>query len=333
MLQSLEDRLVPSSSGVISSITDLSNHTSAFTVGQDGQIWYAQNNGWNHLSAINGTFSQVSAGLDGAGYPVCYGIQNGTGNLWEFFPAYYNQAFNLGGQCWQISATRNGECYVIGTDYTVWLGQLYYGTPSWRLVSNLPGQGGLPATQITAGVDQWGQDKVYVELQGGYVFEQNHDESYQWLYDAQRGLLKAGQISAGIGRNSTGIDLFYTEVGTNNAYYFNGSSSTYLMASATQISAGLDQWGNAILYEIYSGDHALYRSDTSGHWQYEGGQIVQISATANDMVFAVSPTQNQIWAYDPNDEWWSDWWLQSGWHYSDHGYWHWTGGDSANPNY
>src|SRR5262249_2622287 len=115
---------------------------------------------------------------------------------------------------------------------------------------------------------------------------------------------------------------------------FDGTSSRYLMASAVQISAGLDQWGNATLLEIYSGDHALYRSDIYGHWQYEGGNWTQISAAQNDMVFAVESGSQHIFAYDPNGSWSSFWWSYWPYYGGAWGYgpnWHWWYGASANP--
>jgi hypothetical protein len=171
---------------------------------------------------------------------------------------------------------------------------------------------------------------VYALSAAQYVVEVHNNVTWHWLP------IQANQISAGAGWNWTGTDLFYTAVGSNNAYYFNGTSSRYLMASATQISAGLDQWGNEILLEIYSGDHALYRSDIYGNWQYEGGAyLTQISAAGNDMVFAVTSIVNQVWTFDLNLSWWVYWASRedppSAWYPTS--YWHNLYGDTINPLY
>ncbi len=255
VLEALEDRYVPSSAGVISAITDPGGRAGLFAIGTNNRvIGTGDGTHWSFVSpSWAGTFREVSAGIDPNGQAHCYAISIATGNLWEFdFTTVHDGTFggsssswvaqNDGGVCLHISATNHNACYAIGSDHNVYL---YNG--GWQ---------GLPtpwdgAVQISAGVDQWGQDKVYVLDPSGYVLSDNHDGSWQWLYDTQRGYLRASQISAGIGTNWTGTDLFYAQMGSNNAYYFNGTTSTYLMASAIQISAGLDQWGNPICLEIY----------------------------------------------------------------------------------
>jgi hypothetical protein len=342
MLEALEDRQVPSSTGVISSITAANNDTVAFTVGTDGQVYYALNSGWNRLggsSTGGATFRQVSAGNQN-GLAVCYAIQNGTGNLWEFspgfnlfptFPVYLwdnsvqNYALNRGGVCLQISATRNGECYAIGADHAVWLNDA---SGSWSQVMSFPGGA---AVQISAGVDKGGQDKAYALVTygsipgGAFIDELNHDGSGQWLTDQHGNYLRANQISAGIGNNTTGIDLFYLD--TNNwAHYFNGSTDTWINFRGIQISAGLNQAGNPECYAI-GDDNALYTLGTAwNQFTYDGGWMTQISGAQNDMVFVVGGS-NQIWGFDPDNQWAWNW---DG--ASSSGNWHYSYGISANPN-
>jgi hypothetical protein len=314
----LEDRLVQSSSGAISAITDLRGQTVVFMVRADDQqvyyhaglqtyVWLSLTDWRNHSM---GTFRQVSAGLDGSGRAVCYAL-NTNGHLWKLdsYGSWWD-AWDLGalaGGFIQISATRNNECYALGANRTIYL----FNANDWSYKALVYANPGF--VQISAGVDQFGRDVVYGLNANHNVLEDHDDVTWRWLP------IQANQISAGAGWNWTGTDLFYTAVGSNNAYYFDGTSSRYLMASAIQISAGLDQWGNEILLEIYSGDHALYRSDIYGHWQYEGGPMTQISAAGNDMVFAVTPIENHVWTFDPNNVWGGYWaWrndLSSDWHY------------------
>jgi hypothetical protein len=328
MLESLEDRQLLSTAGVISSITDLHGQTTVYAIGQDTQIYESSNGTWQNLSSNTYGFKEVSAGLDSAGNAHCFAVTT-SGALYELggWGLWRVQA-QLTTGILHVSATTNNECYTIwASDHSV---SRYSGR--WWYALQTPNSDNV---QISAGVDQWGQDKVYCLTSANYVVEVNNNGSSDWLWDRSTGWwLRATQLSAGIGSNSTGTDLFYTQLGTNNAYYFNGTSSRYLMASAIQISAGLDQWGDATLLEIYSGDHALYRSDINGNWQYEGGQWTQISAAQGDMVFAIEAGSQHVFAFDPNNNWaglWSSYWPYQGgvWGYGPN--WHWWYGVSANP--
>jgi hypothetical protein len=334
MLEALEDRQLPSSTGVISSITAANNQTYAFTVGATGQIFYAHNSSWHSLGGAStggATFRQVSAGLQD-GNPVCYAIQNGTGNLWEFSPSFnlfnsfpaslwdsgpHNYAVNLGGVCLQISATRNGECYAIGTDHNVWVNNSAGSWPIYLQVWD-------GAVQISAGVDRWGQDQVYVLNTDGYVYLWCNSGS-GWLADSN-GYLRANQISAGIGNNTSGTDLWYLGL-SNQLAHFDGATSSWFCQTGIQISAGLDPSGNSECYIIGSADNALYTAHVGSYVPtYDGGWMTQISGAQNDMVFVVGGS-DQIWGFDPNNNW--------AWNWEgavSSGNWHYSYGISANPN-
>jgi hypothetical protein len=330
--EQLEDRLVMSSSGVISSITAPNGQTCAFTVGSNGQVHMSQNGPWYNISYWTGvSFRQVSAGLDPSSDNGvdCYAIESGNGNLWKFGQvtthnwlggsSTYWTGVNLGGVCLQISATRNGECYVIGTDHDVYL----YNTAGSSADAMGVWDG---AVQISAGVDQWGQDQVYILNTDGYVLRwYNSGNSWDWQADSHGNYLRANQVSAGIGNNSTGVDLFYLDQ-VNGVHYFNGSTDTALGFWGIQISAGLNQAGQRECYAL-GYNNALYTLGTG--WQqitYDGGWMTQISGAQNDMVFVVG-ANDQIWANDPNNQWaWE--WSRVG----QSGPWYYWGGISANPN-
>jgi hypothetical protein len=99
----LEDRLVQSSSGAISAITDLRGQTAVFMVNAYDQRVYEFNpalttRGWLALNNFGvGAFRQVSAGLDGAGRAVCYAL-NQNGHLWKLdgYGGYAYDAVDLG---------------------------------------------------------------------------------------------------------------------------------------------------------------------------------------------------------------------------------------------
>jgi hypothetical protein len=334
--EQLEERMVLSSSGVISSITAPSNLTYVFAVGSNGQVHVSANSPWYNISSGTGvTFRQVSAGLDpsSSNGVDCYAIQSGTGNLWKFGrvtvhnwlggTSSYWTAVNLGGVCLQISATRNGECYVIGTDHNVY----FYNTAGSSADAMGVWDG---AVQISAGVDQWGQDQVYILNTDGYVLRwYNSGNSWDWQADSHGQYLRANQISAGIGNNSTGVDLFYLDQ-INQVHYFNGSTDTALGDWDIQISAGLNQAGQPVCYAI-GYNNALYELGTGRlQYTYRGGWMTQISGAQNDMVFVVGGN-DQIWAIDPNDMWDQYWGVASNW-YPSSGSWHNWGGISANPN-
>jgi hypothetical protein len=343
MLETLEDRQVPSSTGVISSITAPNGLTYAFAVGSNAQVHVSQNSQWYNISYWTGaSFRQVSAGVDTSGRPCCYAIQTGTGNLWEFgIYSVYGSTFggtssgwgaeNLGGVCLQISATRNGECYAIGTDHSVYLNNSW---GSWTQVMSFPGGG---AVQISAGVDQWGQDKcyalvTYASIPGGaFVDELNHDGSGQWLTNQYGSYLRASQISAGIGNNTSGVDLYYLD-SAEEVHFFNGSTDSALHMWGTQISAGLNLNGSEVCQVLDDWNSSLYTVSGYNNVQWDGSNIAQISAAQNGMVFVVALGNDQISAFDPNNMWWQEWSLASSQGYSSWGSWHYWGGISANPN-
>jgi hypothetical protein len=325
-LEQLGERQLLSGSGVISSITDAGGNTSVFAIGRDNRIYWAVNgSSWGYSSpdtlfASTPRFREVSAGLDDQGHAHCYAINIADSSLWLYDP-YYGWCEGLGGNCAHISATTHNECYVIGGDHSVWLyqGDSYNSTPLMY-----PSGG---AVQISAGVDRWGQDKVYIVSTSGYVLEDNHDGSWKWLADAQGRYLRAGQVSAGIGANTTDVDLYYISAADQSLHWFDGSRDTPLGGYCLQLSASLDRYGQRECYVIAT-DHSLWTRNSSS-WYADGGQCMQISATQNDMVFAVSPGSHDTMLYDPNSDW-----LNASWTGYGLSYWHWSGGGvTGNPDY
>jgi hypothetical protein len=159
---------------------------------------------------------------------------------------------------------------------------------------------------------------------GGYVFEVAHNGVGYSL------LVNAPQISAGIGNNSTGVDLYYLDKYTQ-LHYFNGSTDTAFGLGGIQISAGLSQAGNRECY-ILGYDNSLYTVSNWGQATWDGNNIAQISGAQNDMVFVVAIGNDQISAFDPNNMWWQEWSVASSQGYSSWRSWHYWGGISANPN-
>jgi hypothetical protein len=329
-VEQLGDRVLPSTTGVISSITDASGQTTCFAIGQDGGVYYANNGPFVKLSGNAGWFSEVSAGLDGAGHAVCWAI-GPYGNLW-FFSAYDNYPHdgnvygnNEGGGCVQISATRNNECFAIGNDGNVWR----FTGAGWHQDVVMPG--GFWAVQISAGVDAQGQDKAYVLAHGGFVLEENHDGSTDWLQNQWGQFLQASQISAGIGSNGSGRDLWYI-ASDSTLHYFNGTDWAFGGWACQQISAALSSSGLEyciVTANNYAAADEVYEASIWG-WQDMQRQAASIAPANNDMLFTTTffPS-NQIWCHDPNNEWAAEWTGYNGQQVTNQGDWHFFGGISG----
>ena len=159
----------------------------------------------------------------------------------------------------------------------------------------------------------------------GHVQVDHNDGSWHWLITNQWNLLRASQVSAGLGANTTDVDLYYISASDQSLHWFDGSHDTPLGGYCLQLSASLDRYGQRECYVIGT-DHALYMRNASS-WHDDGGQCMQISATQNDMVFAVSPGTHDTMAYDPDYIWW-------GFSFYDYSNWHWSGGGvTGNPDY
>src|SRR5262249_9759324 len=154
---------------------------------------------------------------------------------------FTTEGFDLGWDATQISATRNDECFTIHSHSpSDWVGIYNHASKSWS-AWNGP-WGGL--VQISTGVDRYGHDEVYM-LNGSQQVYRLDNGTY-WTLP-----MRATQISAGAGRNWTDTDPFYIDTTwAHNVYYYNGSSSKLVANYAAQISAGLDRYGNEVVYSI-----------------------------------------------------------------------------------
>src|SRR5262249_23683879 len=137
----------------------------------------------------------------------------------------------------QISATRNNQCFCIHANYPSSQVGIYTAASNSWFRWNGP-WGGL--MQISTGVDRYGNDQVYMLNGSQQVFRLDHG-----MYSVLP--FKATQISAGAGRNWTDNDVFYIDTSSwHEVFHYDGNSSKYLGWGASQISAGLDSYGNEI---------------------------------------------------------------------------------------
>ena len=327
-VEPLEERRLMSSSGVISAVTDNSGSTTVFALGSDHSVYkfFAAQDLWFPRNPPSVWCSQISAGLNGSGHPVCYTIDAWTHHVWALDDD--GGARDLGYTATQISATRNNECFALHTNYpSDWVGIYNGATGSW---SSWNGPWGTLA-QLTTGVDGSGRDEVYLLNTARQVYRM--DSGWCWALPFQ-----ATQISAGAAsRNPADFDLFYIDTTANhNAYHYDGSSSRLMANYVAQISAGTDQYGNEVLYSIDMYMRWLRRTDMSGHAEWEYGNVSQISAAGNDMVFAVNSSDNSVSVFDRGWSWYGLWystnnWGSGGWHTL---YGGWSGAPTAaNPAY
>jgi hypothetical protein len=320
-VEQLEERRVLSTSGVISAITDNTGQTAVFALGTDQRIYEmsaTQTHGaWMAISDPNaGAFRQVSAGLDASGRAVCYGLHAADSAVWKLdvygltsSSPHYDE-LNLGLQANGISGTRNNEVFAIRANSASGVSIYNANSNSW-FTWNGPWGGVM---QISTGVDRYGHDEVYI-LNGNHEVYRL-DNGVYWKLP-----MHATQISAGVGSNWTDVDLFYISSTDTDAYHYDGSNSQLVAYYCSQISAGLDRYGNEIVYTIDLYYHWMYRHDLSGNLngEWESGNITQISAAGNDMVFAVTPGDNSVWVYDRDWMWngyysYQGTWSGNGWH-------------------
>ena len=110
----------------VSAVTDSAGHDDAFAVTASGDnLWeHSPNAGWVQLSI--GSFQQVSAGLNGAGQAVVYGVLGaGAGgyanSLWEYDPASAGwQMLSGPGTILSVSAGGADEVFAITSDHHLW---------------------------------------------------------------------------------------------------------------------------------------------------------------------------------------------------------------------
>ena len=113
-------------------MTDLAGNPTVYAVVTgSGNVWEHSpalpGDGWKQLST--GSFRQVSAGLNGAGQAVVYGVVNG-GSLWEQNPALgtglnvgWTQLSGMAGAptaFLSAAAGRPDEVFGIAADHTLW---------------------------------------------------------------------------------------------------------------------------------------------------------------------------------------------------------------------
>jgi hypothetical protein len=335
-VEQLEERRLMSSSGVISAITDNSGRTTVFELSGNGQVYEynpAVRSSWFQLEGWDSAgFRQISAGLDAYGRAVCYAIHNGDNYVWEMdnysTRGFTTESFQLAFTASQISATRNNECFGIlnqwGKSFVVqYHADVNHGNGWWYTPWNGP-WGSL--VQITTGTDRYGNDEVYL-LNGSQQVYRLDNGTY-WLLP-----MHATQISAGAGHNWTDTDLFYIDPSTSYAYHYDGSNTQLIAMYVSQISAGLDQYGNEVLYSIDMYYHGVRRNDLSGNvnGEWEGGNVSQISAAGNDMVFGVAGWgDGSVWVFDRDWSWGNYWAATNNW---GSGGWHSLGGWAASPYY
>ncbi len=121
----------------VSAVTDSAGHDDAFAVTTNYNLWeHSPNNGWVQLSTSS--FEQVSAGLNGSGQAVVYGVLGaGAGgyanSLWEYDATLAGGWRMLSGPGTILSVSSGGanEVYAITADHRLW----DYKMGNWSMLS------------------------------------------------------------------------------------------------------------------------------------------------------------------------------------------------------
>jgi len=333
-VEQLDGRLLPSATGSISSITDAYGQTTCFTVGLDRGIYASLNNyGYTKLSGGAGSFYEVSAGMSADGHAVCW-AEASNGDLWWFSgytydhsspyssqPVYGEDVGNPGNGIYQLSAGRHDDCFVVANN-SVWV----YSTagPFWQgIVGMAPG---YAPRQISAGVDSFGHDQVYVVTQPGYVLECYQNGSFNWAFNwlqNQRGqYIQATQLSASISSNNdySNTDFFYVNKADGTLHdYYNGYDAYLGGAGQIQnICAATNANGDYCVVTVndYWHYNEVYAVGFWTGWTDLQNQATEVAAAGDGMIFTVEPNL-QIWGHDPNNDWAHAWGgIATPWHYT-----------------
>ena len=278
----LEDRRLATASGLISSVAGTHYGYPAdpveFAIATDHSMVEYYSNGL--VTNRGGNWTKVSAGLDSAGWPVCYAMAPDH-TCWLFdHLSHWN---NLGGSVIDISGTENNEVYAIGWDHSLWANNAY---------RNWYGLGGY-VIQISAAKDAYGADECF-GLGWDYTL---------WLCDRGGWHGFGGYVTQLSGTDHNEV---FAIAGDHEAWVHNSYGWYNLGGYVLQISAGVDLSGRDELFAI-GGDHSLYVDNASG-WHhlslgYAGGSFTDIAACGVDTCYAVDPT-HVGWVHD-----------STGWHY------------------
>jgi hypothetical protein len=336
-VEQLDGRLLPSATGLISSITDAYGQTSCFVVGTDGGVYASLDHfGYTKLSGGSGWFTAVSAGLDSNGHAECW-AENSNGDLWWFSgyasdqnnfslfpqqPVYGRDEGHLGGGE-PFSAGRHGDCFA-----AVGNGIYVYGLGgTWqRIIFMSQGYG---PTQLSAGVDSSGNDQVYVLTQPGYIEELNQNGgpfnwSHTWLTNQWGNYVLGTQISASISSNNDGAqtDFFFVNKADGTLHdYYNGYD-VYMGGAGQihQICAATNANGDycVAIVDDYSHFSEVYAVGFWTGWTDLQNQADYIAAAGDGMIFTIEKWPDQrILCHDPNNDWANAWGgIDTPWHYT-----------------
>lgn len=308
-LEALEERRVLSSStGLLSSITDNFGHTVTYAIGSDHNVY--RNDGgssWSRTNQSNfGDFDQVSAGLDSSGHACAYAIAGGD-RFWvmpEGASPYFGVLSTLTATSsrmrtfqyapllvTQIAGTASGDCYAVtppGVRYTSTGWDVDPSSSLERVVRIQPEPNGhVSVTDLGA--------------PGAHL----HLNFVPTITTTFEGGTSPREISVGFDRN--GRSEVYARDAQDDVWLSGPDGAWHdLHFYATHISAGIRPESHDVLFAVGLGNNALYCYDgnPAGHnggFTYLAGAVKQISAAVdawgNDTCYAIG-MNDSLWLRD-----------------------------------
>jgi hypothetical protein len=275
-LEQLDQRLVPSTTGVISQVVDGHGNSVAFYIGTDRNLYASANGGWAVQLDSAGIDNAVSAGIDSNGNAAAFVRNIYNNSLWDLHTWVNGRSIGLNGYDTFIDSGVTSFSAVMGKNVANGeKGGVYYlngGSPvlyqdsGWQV---LPGGGQF----ISAGTDQSGNAVAYVRSLASYssdLYEVTPTGYEIWI---------AGGVYGQVAGSVNGI--VYYQDSYDNAVMVNTSNgaSRIVARDVVQMESGTDFWGNSTLDVTYSGWNEvdqfnagsnsttmLVQQGTSGYW-------------------------------------------------------------------
>jgi hypothetical protein len=335
-LEQLDERVLPSTTGVVSQVEDVHGNSVAFYIDNNHNLWASVNGGQAAGQIDNaGVDLQVSAGLDRYGLAVAY-VQNSAGHsLWALHVAF------SGGYVWEtfgqyIDSNVSNFSALMGRNPVngqgggvFYVGGRYGGTNLFQDDQGSYQISGAGGDAISAGTDTAGNGVVYETAHWVYRY------SYQtalWEFAYNGGQQWGLTTIAGNDFAASGNNVGYQVAGSiNGIVYFTDSADGADMYDGTfrligahvvQISSGTDFWGNSTLDFMHEGADStvtqfVYQNGGAGYYTvlWGNGNQDYIAAGQGGYDYYVDE-----W-YDTLTERYASWYVTGGW-----GNWQWQYG-------
>jgi hypothetical protein len=276
-LEPLDQRLLPSTTGIISQVVDGHGNSVAFYIGSDRNLYASANGGWARQLDNAGIDTDVSAGIDSNGNAAAFVRNVYNNSLWDLHTWVSGTSIGLNGYDTFIHSGVTSFSAVMGKHpVTGEQGGVYFianGLPF--MYQDVWGTQTLPLSGqvISAGTDQYGNAVAYlrdINSYGSDLWQVTPTRYEMWL---------AGNADGQIAGSVNGI--VYYQDSNWNAVMLNTTNGGYQVVARNVVGlqAGTDWWGNSTLDVTYSGWNQvdqynagsnsmsmLFQQGTTGYW-------------------------------------------------------------------